>query len=327
MKAILLKEIGTADQLYIGDTPTPTPSNQEVLVKVYAAGINRADILQREGKYPAPKGASTILGLEIAGEVVSKGPDVSKWQMGDKVFGLVSGGGYAQYANIHQDMLMHVPSNLSYVECAAIPEAFLTAYQALISQAGLQPKEKVLIHAGASGVGTAAIQIAKLIGASPYVTASKNKHKACFELGAETCIDYKSQNFEQVVKELTNGKGVDVILDFVAAKYYQQNINSLALDGRMVMLAFLGGIKVPEVNLVPMLSQRLKIMGSTLRSRSPAYQIELTKSFFDFGYDAFTDGRLKPVIDSVFSWEKVQEAHRHMEANLNTGKIILKIEH
>ena len=325
MKAILTREFGGADQMYIGDASTPTPSNHEVLVKVHAAGINRADILQREGKYPPPNGASAILGLEIAGEVVSIRDTTEKWEIGDKVFGLLPGGGYAQFAAIHEDMLMPVPSNLSYTECAAIPEAFLTAYQALVSHAGLQPDEKVLIHAGGSGVGTAAIQIAILIGATAFVTASTSKHKVCQDLGAQTCIDYHTQNFEQVIKELTNGEGVDVILDFVAASYYQQNLNSLAMDGRMVMLAFLGGVKVPNVNLAPMLTKRLKIMGSTLRSRSLDYQIALTNSFCAFGYDALKSDTIKPVLDKVFPWKQVQEAHQYMEANLNTGKIVLEI--
>ncbi len=325
MKAILAKQYGGADQLYIGDAPTPTISDNEVLVKVHTAGINRADILQREGKYPPPKGASQIIGLEIAGEVVSIGYNSSKWKVGDKVFGLVSGGGYAQYAAIHKDMLIPMPTNLSFAECAAIPEAFLTAYQALVSHANLQAGEKVLIHAGGSGVGTAAIQIAKFIGATTYVTASASKHDVCHSLGAEVCIDYHSQKFEEVVKGLTNGSGVDVILDFVAANYYQQNLNSLAMDGRMVMLAFLGGVKVSKVNLAPIISKRLKIIGSTLRSRSTEYQIELTKSFADFGYKALVSRNIKPVIDKVFPWKQVQEAHQYMEANLNTGKIVLEI--
>lgn len=327
MKAILTKQFGGADQLYIGDVATPEISENEVLVKVHAAGINRADILQREGKYPPPKGASPIIGLEIAGEVISTGSSTSKWEIHDKVFGLLPGGGYAQYAVIHEEMLIPIPNNLSFTECAAIPEAFLTAYKALVLLADLKPNEQVLIHAGASGVGTAAIQIATLIGAISYVTASPSKHKVCQGLGAKNCIDYKTQHFEVLIKELTDGKGVNVILDFVAANYYQQNINSLALDGRMVMLAFLGGINVPEVNLLPMLSKRLKIMGSTLRSRSVDYQIALTKSFIDFAYKAFEQKDLKPVIDKTLPWSEVSEAHTYMESNLNIGKIILEIEH
>ena len=327
MKAILTKQFGGANQLYIGEVDTPTIPGNEVLVKIHATGINRADILQREGKYPPPPGVSHVLGLEIAGEVVSMGVSNSRWKVGDKVFGLLSGGGYAQYATIHEDMLMPIPQNLSFVECAAIPEAFLTAYQALISLANLQPNEKVLIHAGGSGVGTAAIQIVKFIGATAFVTASSSKHNACLDLGANTCIDYRSKDFEIEVKKITNGKGVDVILDFVAADYYQQNLNSLAMDGRMVMLAFLGGIKVSEVNLLAMITKRLKIMGSTLRSRSIEYQIELAQLFYDFAYNGFKEGDLKPVIDKTYPWNQVQNAHEYMEANLNIGKVILEIEH
>ncbi len=327
MKAVLLKESGGADQLYIGESQPPTPSSFEVVVKVYAAGINRADILQREGKYPAPKGAIEILGLEISGTISYLGNKVSNWKIGDEVFGLLSGGGYAQYASIHEDMLISRPANLTLSECAAIPEAFLTGYQALVTHAALQSEETVLIHAAGSGVGTAAIQIAKLIGARTIITASKAKHKTCFDLGADTCIDYRSQDFETMVNELTAGIGVNVILDFIAANYYQQNINSLAMDGRMVMLAFLGGIKVPEINLVPMLSKRLKIMGSTLRSRAQAYQINLTQSFVEFAYKGLETGSMKPIIDRVYHWEEIQEAHQYMEANLNTGKIVLEIGH
>jgi len=327
MQAVLVKTFGGADQLFIGHADTPALAEHEVLVKVHAAGVNRADILQREGKYPPPVGASEIIGLEIAGEVVSLGANSTKWNVGDQVFGLLPGGGYAQYAGVHEDMLMALPEHMSYTECAAIPEAFLTAYQSLVTLAKLQSSEQVLIHAGGSGVGTAAIQIAKLIGANPIITASKAKHDICRSLGASNCIDYQSENFQKVIMEVTDGKGVDVILDFVAAKYFQQNLNSLALDGRMVMLAFLGGVKVPEVNLVPILSKRLQIMGSTLRSRTLDYQIALTKDFHQFGYAALTKGLMKPVIDKIYPWDQVQQAHERMEANLNIGKIVLEIGH
>jgi putative PIG3 family NAD(P)H quinone oxidoreductase len=326
MQAILTRGFGDVDQFFIGQADRPIPTSHEVLVKIHAAGINRADILQRQGKYPPPVGASEIIGLEIAGEVISIGTNSAKWKVGDRVFGLLPGGGYAQCAAIHEDMLLPMPDHMSFVDCAAIPEAFLTAYQALASHAQLQAGEKVLIHAGGSGVGTAAIQIARLQGAKVFVTASSPKHKVCLELGAQTCIDYHFQDFEEAVMELTNGKGVDVILDFVAATYYQQNLNSLARDGRMVMLAFLGGIKVPNVNLAPMIAKRLKIMGSTLRSRSLDYQIALTKSFYTFGYGAIKSGTLKPIIDKTFPWTQVHEAHQYMEANLNTGKIVLEID-
>ena len=192
MKAILIKKFGGTDQLYIGDQPTPTPSADQLLIRVKAAGLNRADILQREGKYPPPDGESNILGLEIAGEIVDKGENATNWNIGDKVFGIIPGGGYAEFAVIHKDMAMAIPENLDYAEAAAIPEAFLTAYQAIVWHADTIPKEKVLVHAGGSGVGTAAIQLLKQMGATCIVTASKSKHEKCYQLGAEHCIDYAS---------------------------------------------------------------------------------------------------------------------------------------
>ncbi len=325
MKAVLIEKFGSAENLKIREWETPELQEYEVLVKVYATALNRADLLQREGKYPPPVGASPILGLEIAGEVVALGVEVSRWRIGDKVFGLIPGGGYAQYAKIHEDMAIEIPENMSFEEAAAIPEVFLTAYQALFWLAKLQPQETILIHAGASGVGTAAIQLAKEIEASILVTASATKHSLCLDLGAETVIDYKSQDFEQEIAHLTNGQGVNVILDFLAASYFQKNINSLSIDGRLVLLALLGGAEVHQVNLAKILMKRLQIIGSTLRSRSLDYQIRLTQEFWQFASINFLTGKFRPVIDSVFEWEKVQEAHRYMESNQNAGKIILKI--
>lgn len=323
MKAILLKKYGTADELYLGETALPAPTTHEILVKVKATALNRADILQRQGKYPPPKGASQVIGLEMSGIVEKVGAAVTKWKIGDCICGLLAGGGYAEYATIHEDVALEMPNNWSFEAAAAIPEVFLTAYQALFQLAHLQRGEKVLIHAGASGVGTAAIQLAKLVGAKIAVTASAGKHDLCKKLGAAIAIDYKSQNFEMVLKDEMNG--VDVIVDFLAAPYFQKNINSLAMDGRMVMLALMGGIKVNEVNLARILTKRLKIMGSTLRNRSLGYKIQLVNDFKAFAWSHFEAGRLSPVIDSVFDWQEVALAHRHMEANRNQGKIILRI--
>ncbi|SFF32700.1 NAD(P)H-quinone oxidoreductase [Thermoflexibacter ruber] len=325
MKAVLIEKFGSAENLKIGNWETPQLQEYEVLVKVYATALNRADLLQREGKYPPPTGASPVLGLEISGEVVALGVEVSRWKIGDKVFGLVPGGGYAQYAKIHEDMAIEIPENMTFETAAAIPEVFLTAYQALIWLAKLQPQETLLIHAGASGVGTAAIQIAKEMGAEVFVTASTTKHALCLELGAEAVIDYKNQDFEQEIAQLTHGQGVNVIIDFLAASYFQKNINSLSMDGRLVLLALLGGSEVSQVNLAKILMKRLQVIGSTLRSRSLDYQIRLTQEFWQFAAANFLTGKFKPIIDSIFEWEKVQEAHRYMESNQNAGKIVLKI--
>ncbi|MGB0932256.1 MAG: NAD(P)H-quinone oxidoreductase [Chitinophagales bacterium] len=326
MKAIQLYQFGSPEHFYIGEYETPEPKPSEIQVKVAATALNRADTLQRMGKYPPPKGASPILGLEMSGTVSKVGSEVSKWKVGDKVCALLSGGGYAEYVVIDQNLAAPIPSNLTLQQAAAIPEVFLTAYQALDWLAELKGGESILIHAGASGVGTAAIQIAREKGATVYVTASKGKHETCLQLGATKAIDYRSENFEEVILQETEGRGVDVVLDFLAAPYFQKNLNCLAVDGRMVMLALMGGIQVENLNLVPILRKRLKIMGSTLRSRNLDYKTKLTTDFWSFAYNRFEDGGMKPVIDSVFDWSEVADAHRYMEANRNKGKIVLKME-
>ena len=325
MKAIIFDEPGEPDVLKLGEFEKPVPKENEILVKVNSSALNRADTLQRRGKYPPPKGASPILGLEIAGTVEAAGSNVTKWKIGDKVFGLIPGGGYAEYAVINEEMAMPVPENLSMNESAAIPEVFLTAYQALVLYGNLQKDETVLIHAGASGVGTAAIQIVRELGAKVFVTASSGKHKTCLELGAEKAIDYKSEKFDEKILEFTNGKGADVIIDFISGPYFKQNLDSLNVDGRLIILATLGGGKVDEFDMRKILVKRLSIIGSTLRSRSLDYQIKLTKEFSSFALERFKQGKLKPVIDSVFEWNKAAEAHKYMEENKNIGKIILDI--
>ncbi len=326
MKAIIVQAPGGTEQLKLGNTEKPIPGKNQLLVKVEATALNRADILQREGKYPPPKGASEILGLEISGVVSEIGAEVTKHKIGDRVFGLVPGGGYAEYCLINESMANKIPTNLSFEQAAAIPEVFLTAYQSLISIAKLKKGETVLIHAGASGVGTASIQIAKEIGAKVFVTASKEKHKICFDLGTEEAIDYKNENFSERVSNFTNSKGVDVIIDFISAPYFKDNIKSLAIDGRLIILASLGGGKVDEFDLRIILSRRLSIIGSTLRARSLDYQKNLNRELINFAYEKFNNGNLKPIIDKVFSWKDVAEAHQYMEANKNIGKIVLKID-
>jgi putative PIG3 family NAD(P)H quinone oxidoreductase len=325
MKAILFDEPGEAEKLYIGNFPKPEVGEEEILVEIKATALNRADILQRMGKYPPPQGASPVLGLEISGVVVEKGSKVFKWKIGDKIFGLIPGGGYAQFAVIHEDMAMRIPDNLSFEQAAAIPEVFLTAYQAIVWLAELKAGEFILIHAGASGVGTAAIQIARELGAKIIVTASAEKLFICKELGADVLIDYKSQNFKEIALKATNNYGVDVIIDFIGAKYFNDNIDSLTRDGRLILLATLSGGKVGDFDVRQILVKRLKIIGSTLRSRSLDYQIKLTKEFKEFALDKIASGRIKPVIDKIYDWKDVVQAHKRMEENKNTGKIILRI--
>jgi tumor protein p53-inducible protein 3 len=325
MKAILVRAPGGPEQLYLGEYVKPQPTAHQLLVKVAATALNRADTLQRAGKYPPPSGASPVLGLEIAGEVAETGTAVSKWKAGDRVFGLLPGGGYAQYAVIHEEMAMAVPEGMSMEEAAAIPEVFLTAFQALSWLGKLKSGEQVLIHAGASGVGTAAIQLASKMGANVMVTASAPKHHICFELGAYTAIDYKTESFDKKVHEVTVGMGVDVIIDFIAADYFTKNIDSLALDGRLILLATLSGGKVTEFDLRKIISKRLQIIGSTLRSRNLDYQIALTREMAAFALPHFRKGTIKPVIDRILDWTQVQEAHYLMESNSNSGKIVLQV--
>lgn len=325
MKAILIPEFGGPEVMRLGEWERPEPGSKEIRVQIKATALNRADTMQRRGVYPPPPGESPILGLEMAGVVEKVGADVTKWKEGDRVCGLLGGGGYAEYCVTHEDMAIRLPENLSFVEGAAIPEVFLTAYQALHWLAKIEAGEKILVHAGASGVGTAAIQLIGLAGADAIVTASAGKHQTCLDLGASHAIDYKKENFAEAVKELTNGAGVQVIIDFIAAPYFQMNLNSLALEGRLVMLSLIGGVKPEGVNLAPILRKRLQIIGTTLRARSMEYKIGLTKDLQTHCMPHFASGRLKPIIDSVIPWTEVVQGHQRMESNLNTGKIVMQV--
>lgn len=325
MKAVIVKEPGDASQLKMGDARDPEPGPYEVLVRVAYTALNRADIVQREGNYPPPEGASEILGLEIAGEVVAAGAGVTRLKAGDKVFGLVPGGGYAELAVIHEDMANKLPGGLTLKDAAAIPEVFLTAFQALRWIGKAEQGETVLIHAGASGVGTAAIQLAKSFGMKVLVTASKGKHDICRRLGADACYDYHEGSFTDFVKSNTGSKGVSLIIDFIGGPYFTDNLDSLARDGRLVMLAFLGGPEVSDVNLRKILAKRLTISGSTLRSRDLDYQTRLNKDMTSHIFPLLEKGTIKPVVDKVFDWENVAEAQRYMEENRNQGKVLLAI--
>jgi len=327
MKAVVFDEPGDPENLTIAEVPTPEPGPEEVVVRVHATALNRADTYQRRGHYPPPDGASEILGLEMAGTVADTGSGVVNWSEGDRAFALLSGGGYAEYACVHQDLLMAIPPGLSMEEAAAIPEVFLTAYQALHWLGGLQPGHRVLIHAGASGVGTAAIQLTRRAGAHPFVTASAPKHDICTALGAEAAIDYESESFAERIDTLTDGDGVHVLLDFIGAPYFHDNIASLAVDGRLVQLATMGGATVERVSLRDLMAKRVQLLATTLRSRSLAYKVELTQEFAADVLPRFVDGDLEPVIDSVMDWTEVSAAHRRMENNDNAGKIVLRLVH
>lgn len=320
---VIKQDSGTA--LQIGEAPTPAPAADELLVKIKATALNRADLHQRAGNYPPPEGASEILGLEMAGVVEKVGSGVSKWNEGDRVFALLSGGGYAEYCTIHEDMAMAIPDNLSFEEAAAVPETFLTAFQTLDWLGKLQENETVLIHAGGSGVGTSAIQLAHELYNARVVTTAGKQHKLdkAQQLGADFAYNYKTQNYAE---EITNDIGPDsinLIIDFIGQPYWRKNIEVLAMDGRVVYLSFLGGHRLEEMSLAPILKKRLSIMGSTLRSRSLEYKTALTKAFAEKALPLFADGMLHPVIDSTFDWSETEQAHQRMADDQNTGKIVL----
>ncbi|MDZ7658650.1 NAD(P)H-quinone oxidoreductase [Fodinibius sp.] len=325
MKAIQVQNLGKRSSLTIGEVQTPKPSSSEILVQIKATALNRADLLQRTGNYPPPEGASEILGLEMSGVVEQVGDKVTKWQPGDRVFGLLAGGGYAEYCTIHEDMAMEIPENLSFEKAAAIPETFLTAFQALDWLGKLQEKETVLIHAAGSGVGTSAIQLAHHLFDAQIIATAGKQHKldTAKELGADFAYNYKEQNY---AKEIINDIGkdsVDVIVDFIGKPYWHKNMDVLAMDGRVVYLSFLGGHKIEELSLVPILRKRLTVMGSTLRNRSEDYKIRLTQAFASKTLTLFKDKTLEPVIDSTYDWTETEAAHQRMQNNKNTGKIVL----
>ncbi|KAL0960951.1 hypothetical protein HGRIS_005951 [Hohenbuehelia grisea] len=334
MRAVLIKgEKGPVENLYLGTAPKPAPADGQVLVKIKAFGLNRMDIAQREGLYPPPAGSSSILGVEFSGTVAELGPGAAGWQVGDEVLGLAGGGAYAEYIVVQQTHLMKKPSNLSWVEAASIPEAFLTAYQALVLIGDVKKGDDVLIHAGASGVGIAAIQLARQYEAKTVTATASTQEKLDgllrIPLGATHVVNYKTQDFAEEVKKTTNGKGVDVIIDFVGQSHWKQNIDSLAVDGRMTLLSFLSGPIVPEFNIFPLLFKRLRIQGSALRSRSISYQTDLISRFNSDVLEKISGeqgkGPIRTYIHKVYPWTEIQDAHRCMAANTNSGKLIVEV--
>jgi putative PIG3 family NAD(P)H quinone oxidoreductase len=325
MRVVSPKIAGGSEELILSEAPIPVPASGEILIKVRATALNRADILQRKGKYLPPPGASSVLGLEFAGEVATQ---VGPWKVGDRVMGIVSGGSYAEYLITYPDQIMAIPQHLTWLEAAAIPEAFLTAYQTLKLLGELSAGESVLIHAGGSGVGTAAIQLAKKFGAKDIIVTagSAEKIERCIALGATKGINYKSEDFSIAVEAETRGRGVDVILDFIGADYWQKNMDSLGVDGRWVIIGSMGGVKVKDASLADILKKRVTLVGTTLRSRSLEYKRDLLKRFeTDCGL-ALNYGELKPIIDRTFDLSEAGLAHERMESNKNFGKIILSVQ-
>ena len=320
MKAILFDQPGDADVLRYTDAPDPQPAEDELLVRVHATAVNRADLLQRRGAYPPPPGASPILGLELAGEVTAA---TGEWRAGDRVMAVVTGGGYAELAVVPAGMALRIPAGYSYEQAAAIPEAFLTAFLNLFTLGRLQPGESVLVHAGASGVGTAAIQLARAAGARVLATAgSDQKLRLCRELGADLAINYKHEPFQERVAEATQGRGVDVILDFVGAPYWEANMAALATGGRLMLIGFLGGSR-GQFDLGPIMSKSITVAGTTLRRTPLPQKIALARAFAEFALPRFERGELRPVIDTVYPLAQAVEAHRTVESNSNAGKVVL----
>ncbi|WP_170252797.1 zinc-binding dehydrogenase [Colwellia echini] len=324
-------QVDNQQALIFSQTDIPEIASDECLIKVKAIGVNRADLLQRAGKYPAPVGESTILGLEVSGEISQCGKDVSKnhlgknWQLGDKVFGLVAGGGYAEYVKVKAAQLFSLPANFTFEQGAACAEVFLTAYQSLFSIAKLKNNSNVLIHAGASGVGCAAIQLAKAKNCQVTVTVgSALKAQTCIELGAESAINYHETDFVSWSKENV-AEGFDVIIDVISGDYVAKNINVAALDGHVVMLAILGGRFCDKLDVAKMLAKRLTLSASTLRNRSDSYKAELVASFIAYFYQYLVEGKIKPIIDSIYPWRDVEQAHTKMANNENIGKLVLVV--
>lgn len=325
MKAIHIQNFGKDSSLVIDEAPTPKPAADEILVKIKATALNRADLLQRTGNYDPPEGASDILGLEMSGVVEKAGSEVAKWENGDRVFGLLAGGGYAEYCTIHENTAIEIPANFSFEEAAAIPETFITAFQTLDWLGNIQENETVLIHAAGSGVGTSAIQLAHHLYDARIITTAGKQYKldTAKELGASFAYNYKEQNYAKEIISDIGPDSVDLIVDFIGKPYWHKNMEVLAMDGRVVYLSFLGGHKVEEVSLIPLLRKRLSIIGSTLRNRSLDYKIKLTQEFASKTLSLFKDGVLKPVIDSTHNWTETESAHQRMQNNKNTGKIVL----
>jgi NADPH2:quinone reductase len=322
MKYIALTAFGDTSGLQVGQMAIPESEQDQVLIRVYAAGINRPDILQRQGLYPAPEGASPVLGLEVAGEVVACGANVKRWRLGDKVCALVNGGGYAEYAVAPAAQCLPIPTGYSYIQAAALPETFFTVWHNLFQRAHLQSGETLLIHGGASGIGVAAIQIALALGVRVMATAGSTiKCAAIAQLGAQP-INYREQDFVAEVKQLTQGQGVNVILDMVGGDYIQRNFSAAAKDGRIVNIAFLNGSKV-TIDFMPLMLKRLSLTGSTLRAQSAQAKATIACELEEKIWPLLENKTINPLIDSVFTFNEVAAAHQHMESNQHIGKIIL----
>jgi NADPH2:quinone reductase len=326
MRAIEISAPGGPEVLRVTQRPVPTPAANEVLIEVAAAGVNRPDVLQRKGGYPPPPGASDIPGLEVAGTIVAAGAGANTWKTGDRVCALVTGGGYAEYVAAPAPQCLPIPRGLTFVEAAGLPETFFTVWVNVFERAGLKASETLLIQGGSSGIGVTAIQMARAFGHRVFVTAgSAEKCTACEKLGASRAINYRTEDFVAVVKELTGGKGVDVILDMVGGDYVPRELACLADDGRLSLIAFLGGTRA-TIDMTDILRRRLTITGSTLRARSVEVKGAIAQSLKQKVWPLIEAGRIKPVIYRTFRLEEASAAHALMESSAHVGKIILEVK-
>jgi NADPH2:quinone reductase len=325
MRAIQMREPGEPEVLVLGEEPKPTPILNDVLIEVAAAGVNRPDILQRKGAYPPPAGASEILGLEVAGRVVAVGPQVTDWKEGDAVCALVAGGGYAEYCLAPAPQCLPVPAGLSMVEAASLPETYFTVWSNVFDRGRLTKGEVFLVHGGASGIGVAAIQMARALGARVFATAgSADKCAACEQLGALRAIDYHYEDFVSVVRDSTHQHGADVILDMVGGEYVPRELDLLADDGRLVFIATLGGAK-SAFNIRQVMAKRLTITGSTLRGRDYEFKGAIARRLREVVWPLLEDRTIKPMIHAVFPLDQAAQAHAELERNKHVGKIVLEV--
>ena len=323
MTAIDISEPGGPEVLVPATRPLPRPGLGEVLIKVAAAGVNRPDVAQRQGGYPPPPGAPDIPGLEVAGEIVGVGVGAGEWQVGMSCCALVAGGGYAEYCAAPAALCLPIPDRLTAVEAAALPETYFTVWTNIFQRGRLVGGESILIHGGSSGIGTTAIQLATQFGARVFATAgTAEKCAACEELGAERAINYRAEDFPEIIADLTAGRGVDVILDMVGGAYFERNIQALALEGRLVIIAFLGGSKT-TANFLPLMLKRLTVTGSTLRPRTIEQKAEIAAPLRAKVWPLLESGRVRPIIDSTFPLANAADAHTRMESSGHVGKIVL----
>jgi len=323
--AIQIREPGGPEVLTPVEVPQPAAGAGEVVVKVAAAGVNRPDVMQRMGRYPVPPGASEIPGLEIAGVVETTGPGVREWQVGDEVCALVSGGGYAEYCAVPAPQCLRPPRGLNLVDAAALPETTFTVWTNVFDRGKLRAGESVLVHGGTSGIGATAIQLARALGARVFTTAgSDEKCAACKQFGAEKAFNYRTVDFVEVVKDATEGRGVDMVLDIVGADYFQRNLDALAVDGRLVLIGQLGGPKA-LINTTPIFRKRLTIMGSVLRSRSVEEKATIARQVEEHVWPLIESGQVKIPVHATFPLRSAADAHRMMEESAHIGKIVLLV--